>query len=183
MGQKEHIKDEIRTIEDFLKIKFYKEGNFWRAYEWNAYLSRIFPSDLSDKERLKVIKKSNKEGNKEYVLIGLPMPSFDKYFPNVMKDDMLFEIKDKQITIHAKSFFSDTDFSDYENILNDFKNSIKITKKEENKKEEHFPKTNDKSSIGNILKEIKAYPIENKTLLESIEFLNYIKNELFKITI
>lgn len=183
MSVQEIFSSEKRNKDSLFDIHFYMEGSFWRAYEWSAYLSRIFPSDLSDKERLKVIKKSNKEGNKEYVLIGLPMPSFDKYFPNVMKDDMLFEIKDKQITIHAKSFFSDTDFSDYENILNDFKNSIKITKKEENKKEEHFPKTNDKSSIGNILKEIKAYPIENKTLLESIEFLNYIKNELFKITI
>lgn len=183
MSIDEIFASEKRENDNVFDIYLHMEGSFWRAYEWSAYLSRHFPSDLSDKERLKVIKKPNKEGDKEYVLIGLPMPSFDKYFPNVIKDDMLFETKDKQITIHAKSFFSDTDFSDYENILNDFKNSIKITKKEENKKEEHFPKTNDKSSIGNILKEIKSYPIENKTLLESIEFLSYIRNELIKITI
>lgn len=183
MRTEEKIVSEIRSKDNIYDIYFHLEGSFWRAYEWSAYLSRHFPSNLSDKERLKVIKKKSKEGDKEYVQVGLPMPSFDKFFPNVIEDNTLFEIKDKQITIHAKSFFTDTDFYDYENILNDFKNSIKITEKEQNEKEGHFLKTIDKNSIGNILKEIKAYPLENKTLLESVEFLSKIRNELIKITI
>ena len=27
------------------------EGSFWRAYEWSAYLSRIFHSELNDEDR------------------------------------------------------------------------------------------------------------------------------------
>ena len=32
-------------------IHFYMEGSFWRAYEWSAYLSRMFPSELNDEDR------------------------------------------------------------------------------------------------------------------------------------
>ena len=27
------------------------EGSFWIAYEWSAYLSRMFPSELNDEDR------------------------------------------------------------------------------------------------------------------------------------
>ena len=27
------------------------EGSFWIVYEWSAYLSRIFPSELNDEDR------------------------------------------------------------------------------------------------------------------------------------
>lgn len=55
---------EKRENDNAFDIYLHMEGSFWRAYEWSAYLSRLFPSDLSDKERLKVIKKKSKEGDK-----------------------------------------------------------------------------------------------------------------------
>lgn len=64
MSIDEIFASEKRENDNVFDIYLHMEGSFWRAYEWSAYLSRHFPSDLSDKERLKVIKKKSKEGDK-----------------------------------------------------------------------------------------------------------------------
>lgn len=133
MGYKEHIKDETRTTEDFLKIKLHKEGNFWRAYEWSAYLSRLFPSDLNEIDRLKPLKKSLKGNKGEYVFVGLQMKSLDKYFPNV-SNNKLFEIhNDNTLVIYAEQFFKKEDFSNYVDILNEWKIALTFLKKKKRK--------------------------------------------------
>lgn len=78
---------EKRTEDNLYDIHFYMEGSFWRAYEWSAYLSRIFPSELADDERLRVIKKLPKGYDDGYVLVCLQLSSFDKYFPNVINNN------------------------------------------------------------------------------------------------
>ena len=42
---------EKRDGNNLYDIHFYLEGSFWRTYEWSAYLSRIFPSELNDEDR------------------------------------------------------------------------------------------------------------------------------------
>ena len=42
---------EKRDGNNLYDIHFYMEGSFWKAYEWSAYLSRIFPSELNDEDR------------------------------------------------------------------------------------------------------------------------------------
>lgn len=39
---------EKRDGNNLYDIHFYLEGIFWKSYEWSAYLSHIFPSDLQD---------------------------------------------------------------------------------------------------------------------------------------
>jgi hypothetical protein len=63
---------------------------------------------------LKKVAKSCEDG---YVQVGLQMSSFEKYFPGVTKNDELFEIKDKQIIIHAKNLFDGIEFGNYEKLL------------------------------------------------------------------
>ena len=85
-------KSEKRNDNNLFDIHFYLEGSFWRAYEWSAYLSRNFPSDLKDDERLNAMKRTTKACEEDYVQVGLQLPSFDKYFPNVTDNEEIFEI-------------------------------------------------------------------------------------------
>jgi len=78
---------EKRNKDNLYKIYFHLEGSFWRAYEWSAYLSRNFPSELKDDEKLKPIKRVTKDFEEGYVQVGLQLPSFDKYFPKVTDND------------------------------------------------------------------------------------------------
>lgn len=71
MGIEEILDSENRNEDNLYDIHFYMEGSFWRAYEWSAYLSRFFPSELNDDERLKVVKKLPKDYENVYVFQSL----------------------------------------------------------------------------------------------------------------
>ena len=51
MSVQEIFSSEKRDKDSLFDIHFYMEGSFWRAYEWSAYLSRIFHSELNDEDR------------------------------------------------------------------------------------------------------------------------------------
>jgi hypothetical protein len=91
MNIEEILDSEKRNEDNLYDIHFYMEGSFWRAYEWSAYLSRHFPSELTEDERLKPTKKITKTCKDWYVHIGLPLSSFEKYLPGVVNDDNIFE--------------------------------------------------------------------------------------------
>lgn len=185
MSVQEIFESEKRNGDNLYDIHFYMEGSFWRAYEWSAYLSRNFPSKLGEDERLKPIKKVTKDYENGYIQVGLQLSSFEKYFPNVVDDESVFEMLDKHIIIHSKLFFINNDFSDYDSILNEWKNSIKLSDKERKKRREitteQHNNSNDKS-VESLIKEIISYPIESKNLVESIQFLSYIRDKFIKIT-
>lgn len=51
MSVQEIFSLEKRDKDSLFDIHFYMEGSFWIAYEWSAYLSRMFPSELNDEDR------------------------------------------------------------------------------------------------------------------------------------
>lgn len=51
MSIQEIFSSEKRNKYSLFDIHFYMEGSFWIAYEWSAYLSRMFPSELNDEDR------------------------------------------------------------------------------------------------------------------------------------
>ena len=182
MSVEEIYETEKRNDNNLFDIHFHLEGSFWRAYEWSAYLSRNFPSDLKDDERLNPMKKTTKNCEEGYVQVGLQLPSFDKYFPNVTDNEEIFEMNNKYITIHAESFFKGEDLSDYETILNEWKSTIKLSSKEKKKYKEIKIESNIKPTLDSLIKEIIRYPIESKNLIESLQFLSYIRDMAIKIT-
>lgn len=182
MSVEEIFESEKRNDNNLFDIHFYLEGSFWRAYEWSAYLGRNFPSDLKDDERLNAMKRTTKTCEEGYVQVGLQLPSFNKYFPNVTDNEEIFEINSKHIIIHAESFFKDIDFSDYEAILKDWKSTIKLSSKEKKKYKEMKLESDIKPTLDSLIKEIIRYPIESKNLIETLQFLSYIRDMAIKIT-
>lgn len=183
MSVQEIYESEKRDSSNLYDIHFYMEGSFWRAYEWSAYLSRKFPSSLNDDERLKVLKKITRDFDKGYVQVGLQLSSFEKYFPNVADDESIFEMKNKHIIIHAEKFFVGEDFSDYTTILNSWKDNIKLTSNEKKKSKELKAEANIVSNLSadSLIDEIISYPIETKSLVDSLQFLSYIIDKAIKI--
>lgn len=181
MSVQEIFESEKRTESNLYEIHFYMEGSFWRAYEWSAYLSRFFPSSLSEDERLKPLKKIVKNYENGYVQVGLQLSSFEKYFPNVVDDDNIFEMKNKHIIIHSRKFFENEDFSNQEAILNEWKSNLKLSDKEKKKNKEINSQNYSNFSIDSIINEIISYPLENKNLIENLQFLSYIKDKFIKL--
>lgn len=174
MSIEEILELEKRDENNVYDIHLYLEGIFWRAYEWSAYLSKIFPSSLSEKERLKPIIRTNKRTNNKVVQVGLQLSSFYKYFPNVIGDDSIFEMNERHIVIHCDKLFGNYDFSNYEETLEDWKFSIKEKTLSKNENV-------NKSDVNTLIEEIIAYPIESKSLIENLQFIIHLKDLIMKI--
>lgn len=174
MGYKEHIKDETRTIEDFLKIKLHKEGNFWRAYEWSAYLCEFFPNGLQENEKLKPTYKDVKGTDNGLIFVGLPTSSFKKYLPTIENKDF-FNDKDGVKIIDASKEFEKIAFDDIGNVLNEWKKKYKIALSKSEKSSSNNFKCN---NITDIIQSLKTFPIESKTPIECLLFLSNLKKKI-----
>ena len=174
MGYKEHIKDETRTIEDYLKIKLYKEGNFWRAYEWSAYLCEFFPNGLQENEKLNPTYKDVKGIDNGLIFVGLPTPSFKKYLPTIENKDF-FNDKNGVKIIDASKEFEKIAFDDIGNLLNEWKKKCKIALPKSEKSSSNNFKCN---NITDIIKSLKTFPIESKTPIECLLFLSDLKKKI-----
>lgn len=81
--------DEKRNKDNFLTIKLRKEGTFWRAYEWSAYLSEFLANDFRDEDKLKPTHNPLKGTQNGYIFVGVPTNSLKKYFPKVPDEILL----------------------------------------------------------------------------------------------
>ena len=175
MGQKEHIKDETRTIEDFLKIKLHKEGNFWRAYEWSAYLCEFYPNGLSENEKLKPTYKDVKGIDNGLIFVGLPTSSFKKFFPTIDNKDF-FNDKDGVKLIDVSKEFNKISFENIGNILNEWKKKYRTNSPKLSTNSSNTFKCN---NTNDIIQSLKAFPIESKSPIECLLFLSDLKKKIF----
>ena len=174
MGYKEHIKDETRTKEDFLKIKLHKEGNFWRAYEWSAYLCEFYPNSLSENEKLKPTYKDVKGIDNSLIFVGFPTSSFKKFFPTIDNKDF-FDDKDGVKLIDVSKEFDKIAFENIESLLNEWKKKYKTNSpKSANSSSNSFKCNN----INDVMESLKTFPIESKSHIECLLFLSDLKKKI-----
>ena len=170
---------------DKYTIRFFREGTWWRAYEWSAYLAHNFPNGIEENKKLLVTKKHYKELNADLVVVGLQLKSFEKYFPGIKKDGDSFSLENGYMDIDVKDFLNDDieKIGDYKSAFESWKGNFKISVKQDEKYDKIDEANNSigKNDIYNILHEISDYQISNKTLVESITFLNYIQTRVKKI--
>lgn len=177
-----------RKKEDLYLIHFYLNGDWWRAYEWSAYLVSLLQKDFEKENSLKVNRKICNGIDNGITFVGLKLSSFDKYFPNV-KDK---KTQDSEIIIDCKDLIDETiDYESYKEVLNNWKNTIQFAKEKikdaNDEKQIKNEKINDNlnnkdknSSLNDILNKIANYDIINHTLLENTVFINEIKILIYK---
>lgn len=164
---------EQRNENNLYDIYFYQEGLFWTAYEWSAYLAVFFP--LNKGERLKPNRKFTKLNRDGFITVGLPFSSFDKYFPEILENEGICQIDENFMVIHAKSLFKNEDFTNYEEILNEWKRSVEPSDFEKEKfVKSKFIKHDRDGDYSSIINELRTYDIDNKTINESYRFLCYL---------
>lgn len=113
---------EERNKDNLFEIRFYFESDWWRAYEWSAYLAAHYKT--SDAVPLKPTKKTwsgNKDG---IILVGLKTQSFKKYFPELKIDDL--SLDKREVVIKCDGMFNGIEFGNYKSILNEWKRSVDL---------------------------------------------------------
>lgn len=168
------------------KIIVHKEGKFYHAYEWSAWLLKTFvcteefQQQRGDSKMLAVNRYKAKE--KEYVMLGFPVESVSKYIPSY---ESLDDMEDNSGIIVSIDLGFDESVS-YEQLCADFEEWKESCPMKENKVKSRKDITNGdgraaalcKSGIFSILTQVLSYPVESTTPSQNIEFISKLKHDV-----
>lgn len=182
MKQQEIISAEQRDSANLYELHLYADGDWWRAYEWSAYMCHNYASHLKENERLSITHRHLKDTENGIIYVGLKLTSFDKYLPNVKGTEKLKQIDAKHIVIDVREIFqSEINIENYSEIFTSWKNNVPY--KDEQSKQAMTNKTvaTDTATLKSVMQQILAYPLERKTMVENTMFISLLKEELVKI--
>lgn len=92
---------ERNTVEQCIVVHLFREGTFYRAYEWSAWLCLRYFTELKVTHRLL-------KGGEDIIFVGFPLTSLDRYTP---QGAVVSPLDDKSImmVLPANVFASESD--------------------------------------------------------------------------
>ena len=157
------------------RIRLFHEGSFYRAYERSAWLINTYVGQL------KPTRRNVKGMDESIVFCGFPITSLAKYTPEGC-DSTIMEDKSVVVSLPETLYPAIPSPEEEQKRFTDWKQSVPLT---ESKKDEH------KESIINvarapirmteIMQKILAYPLEQKSPIETMNFVSEIKQEISQL--
>lgn len=167
-------------------IHLFKEGGFYRAYEWSAWLivtiaySDEIRKESQDRKPLNVTHKHLRGSDDTFLFVGFPLKSADKFIPNRLSFD---NVSDSQIdmTITLPDGIAEVGYDKLAETFELWKQDQPIqepkTKPEERADEHHRPS----HTLTGIMSQILAYPLEQRTPMENTNFISQLKQQLAEL--
>lgn len=184
------IEKDRNEPEQWNQIHLFKMGDFWRAYEWSAWLiCAVTYNDAvrmatKDRRPLHVTRMQRSDIEDTYCFVGFPVKSVEKYIPQRIDFESIAE-KHVVITIELPT---PTDGSivtreRLESEIKEWKESIEIVEKKPKKdKTPQMPTAQLATSpTGGILSQIMAYPLSERTAIDNIRFIQSLKDQLVSV--
>ena len=163
------------NMEQCVMVHLFREGTFYRAYEWSAWLFVRYFTELKVTHRLL-------KGGEDIVFVGFPITSLDRYTP---KDAVIVPSGDKKVemTLPADVFAPDTDIELLKKGFEDWKQCQPLTEASKKKEEEEKVRSerNIHPRLTDVMLRILAYPIEQHSPMECMVFLSDIKQQISEI--
>lgn len=188
MKHEQAIESEERTTTgELYEIRFHKEGLWYKAFEWSAYLylnymPRILETDKRILKPLKSASKKHTDGS--IVIIGAPTNSIKCFLPDldsskVASDaDIVYDLsKHRDIVDEINRHVT---LDNYKAILSNWKNEQPFTNTSKGKEKKNTGEKGSDEYVG-IIEQILMYPLENKTPIENTQFLASLKQELISL--
>lgn len=184
---------EQRTSEaELFKIYIFKEGDWWRIYEWSLYLYDALA-------QANLVEKLNFTHKPTHIYSGMPLASSEKYLKGI---DMV-NVDNERYVIDTSALIklSNITLGNYMVLLDDFKKQIPIidSKKKNNPNKTitkidnsipfvDSPKNDLMQPLVNalplglsvVLHSILTYPLINKTPYDNMKFIEDTQKELSK---
>lgn len=174
------------------KIHLYKMGDFWRAYEWSAWLISVIAFNdkvrmtTKDRKPLHVTRMRRTDvEDATYCFVGFPVKSVEKYIP---ERETFESVNDKHVVITI-ALPTPTDGSEV--TLERLKEAVEKWKENYDIKVQKPRKENPVTAPGSmavarpsgagILAQIMAYPLAERTAVDNIAFISSLKNQITAI--
>ena len=180
------IEEERHEPDTWNKIHLFKIGDFWRAYEWSAWLIAVFcyteevRMATENRHVLQVSRLPRTDVDDTYCQVGFPVRSLEKFVPT--RDN--FESVDNKHVIVTITLPQLSDGDNTVEVMTEafrrWKESIAM-KQQKEKKERPAADAGSDMPSGGILSQIMAYPISERTAIENIQFIQSLKQQLATI--
>ena len=170
--QKESERD---TLEQCAVIHLFREGTFYRAYEWSAWLSQRFFTELKVTHRLL-------KGGDDIVFVGFPLTSLDRYTPQGAAVSPTGE-NSIDIILPADVFPAAIERETLTEDFANWKQSQPLTEASKKKVEEErvVAERNAHPRLTDVMLRILAFPIEQRSPMECMVFLADMKKQISEI--
>ena len=177
---------ERKDISDWKKIYLYREGTFLRAFNASAWLLATFVyndefrKQVGGKQPLQVQHLMSKT-NGDYIFAGFPVASMDKYVTMCDKRDENSDVVVLTMYDIIAPLFQTVE--EYEEAYAKYLASLPPAKekKDKPKQQQSFNSEDDGANVMasgglfEILRSIVAYPLEEKTPLETVDEFRRLK--------
>lgn len=177
---------------EWSKIHLYKMGDFWRAYEWSAWLISVISYNdnvrmtTKDRKPLHVTRMRRTDvEDSTYCFVGFPVKSVEKYIP---ERETFESVDDKHVVITialpTPTDGSEVTFERLKEAVEKWKENydIKVQKpKKEKPSAAPGPMAVARPTGAGILAQIMAYPLAERTAVENIAFISSLKNQITAI--
>ena len=188
------IESDRATSDKWNKIHLFKMGDFWRAYEWSAWLISVITYNdaarqaTKDRKPIHVTRMKRTDIEGTYCFVGFPVRSLEKYIPT---RENFESIDDKHVVVTI-TLPQPTDGSELnEDLLvtavNQWREGIELKKKKKDKADRTADDAtgamagNQHPTGNGILSQIMAYPLSERTAIENIQFIQSLKQQVATI--
>lgn len=158
-------------------VHLLKEGDFYRAHDWSAWLMSVFPFGEALEKPLKVIAKKLKDGYID-AFLGFPASSLKKYLPegtdfNVVSDTQI----DVKVEIPAE--IGEVSFDNLNGMKEAWKSNLPLQDKKQRREEREvsvqapmFLRFTD------VFNRIMALPMEDMSPMDAWNFLRDLRRQI-----
>ncbi len=182
----EYEKDRFETV-DFNKIYMNKDGKFWHAYDWSAWLMKNvvcteqIQQERGDAKMLSAVRYQAK-GGAEYVIVGFPIESLGKYVPEYVKMTPVDDGDgDVIIEVQMPDNICQMSKEELQAAYEEWREQCPL-KEPKQKSGKPVPTAvqmaQGRNGMFNILSQVLGYPLEQKTPTDNIEFISLLKQQV-----
>lgn len=167
------------------KIFLHKDGKFFRAYEWSAWLiktvacSEEFQKQRGDVKILAANRYVTKKG--EYVSVGFPLESLAKYMP-AFGDVDFSTIEDYAEFTVALSGDGEATYEQLQKAFLEWKQALPEKDTRGGQKPSHQVANIDteggRMGLFQILSQVLSYPLESKTPSDNYDFIALLRRQI-----
>jgi hypothetical protein len=177
-------------------VHLFKTGGFWSAYEWSAWLVAVvsFNDEVrmqtKDRKPLTVSRYaiSNGNDNDTFCKVGFPLKSVEKFIPNRIAL-LANDAKHIAIRIPIPPATPDGEPISYDYLctaINDWRNSQQIKERGGKKNKNTAPVSQQSphpiaQTPGGIISKILAYPLDQRTAADNMQFISELKLQITSI--
>ena len=166
---------ERNTLNQCVVVHLFREGNFYRAYEWGAWLCLYYFTEL------KVTRRLLKTGE-DIVFVGFPITSIERYTP---QGAALVPAGDKtcDMTLPEDVFPPEALPESLQTDFFNWKQSQPMTEASRKRVEEEkrLAEKNAHPRLTDVMLNILAYPIEQHSPMECMNYLSEVKKQIAEI--